>query len=128
MQNYTEKIKSNVGDARRTDELFLKVKGDMKYLYALMDDETRFWIAQRVADTKYTPNINPLFHKGKEATGKRPNALISGGAPNFNDAFNKEFFTNTNPKTRHIHHIRFQGDRNNIKIEPLKERSEIGKK
>jgi putative transposase len=46
MQGYLEQIKLNVGDAWRTDELFLKVKGDMKYLYALMDDETRFWIAQ----------------------------------------------------------------------------------
>jgi hypothetical protein len=57
----------------------------MKYLYALMDDETRFWIAQQVADTKYTANINPLFKQGKVLTGKRPNTLISDGAPNFND-------------------------------------------
>jgi transposase-like protein len=49
------------GDEWRTDELFVKIKGDMKYLYALMDDETRFWIAQQVADTKFTANINPLF-------------------------------------------------------------------
>jgi len=32
----------------------VKVKGNMKYLYALMDDETRFWIARQIADTKYT--------------------------------------------------------------------------
>jgi hypothetical protein len=63
-----------------------KIEGDMKYLYALMDDETRFWIAQQVADTKYTDNINPLFHKGKELTGKRPNTLIRDGATNFNDS------------------------------------------
>jgi putative transposase len=50
MRNYLENIKPNVGDAWRTDELFLKIKGNMKYLYALMDDETRFWIAQQVAD------------------------------------------------------------------------------
>jgi hypothetical protein len=31
-----------------TDELFLKVKGNMKYLYAMMDEQTRFWIAQEV--------------------------------------------------------------------------------
>lgn len=86
MENYLDKIKPNVGDAWRTDELFVKVKGDMKYLYALMDDETRFWIAQQVADTKYTANINPLFKQGKELTGKRPNTLISDGAPNFNDS------------------------------------------
>jgi putative transposase len=117
METYLEKIKPNVGNAWRTDELFLKVKGNMKYLYALMDDETRFWIAQQVADTKYTANINPLFHKGKEVTGKRPNTLISDGAPNFNDSFNKEFYTNTTPRTRHIKHIRLQGDHNNNKME-----------
>ena len=83
----------------------------------ILDDETRFWIAQQVADTKYTANINPLFKEGKELTGKRPNTLISDGAPNFNDAFKKEFYTNTNPKTRHIKHIRLQGDHNNNKME-----------
>src|SRR5689334_1354574 len=110
MQSYLEKIQPNVGDAWRTDELYLKVKGNIKYLYALMDDETRFWIAQQVADTKYTANINPLFREGKKLTGKRPNTLISDGAPNFNEAFKKEFLTLNNPKTRHIRHIRLQGD------------------
>jgi putative transposase len=113
MQNYLENIKPNVGDAWRTDELFVKIKANMKYLYALMDDETR------VADTKYTANINPIFHKGKETTDKRPNTLISDGAQNFKDVFNKEFFTLKNPKTRHISHIRMQGDHNNNKMERL---------
>ncbi|MGA9171328.1 MAG: DDE-type integrase/transposase/recombinase [Nitrososphaeraceae archaeon] len=117
MVKYLEQITPNVSDAWRTDELFLKVKGNMKYLYALMDDETRFWIAQQVSDTKYTANINPLFKEGKDLTGKRPNTLISDGAPNFNDAFKKEFYTNTNPRTRHIRHIRLQGDHNNNKME-----------
>jgi hypothetical protein len=89
----------------------------MKYLYALMDDETKFWNAQQVADTKYTANINPLFKDGKHIAGRRPNTLISDGAPNFNDAFNKEFYTNTTPRTRHILHIRLQGDKNNNKME-----------
>ena len=30
-----------------------------------MDDETRFWIAQQLAYTNYTANINPLFKKVK---------------------------------------------------------------
>jgi transposase-like protein len=117
MVKYLEQITPNVSDAWRTDELYLKVRGNMKYLYALMDDETRFWIAQQVAYTKYTANINPLFKEGKELTGRRPNTLISDGAPNFNDAFKKEFYTKANPKTRHIKHIRLQGDHNNNKME-----------
>jgi putative transposase len=117
MEKYLQKITPNVSSAWRTDELYLKVRGDMKYLYALMDDETRFWIAQQILDTKYTANINPLFKKGRDIAGKRPNTLISDGAPNFNDAFKKEFYTKANPKTRHIKHIRLQGDHNNNKME-----------
>jgi len=41
------------------------VKGNMKYLYALMDDETRFWIAQQVDDINNTEDETPLFSKGK---------------------------------------------------------------
>jgi hypothetical protein len=54
MEKYLDKITPNVSDTWRADELFLKVKGNTKYLYALMDDQTRFWIAQEVADTKFT--------------------------------------------------------------------------
>jgi putative transposase len=42
METYLEKLKSKVGNAWRTDELYVKIRGNMKYLYALMDDETRF--------------------------------------------------------------------------------------
>jgi putative transposase len=102
-----------------TDELYLKVKGNLKYLYAIIDDETRFWIAQQVADTKNTANVQPLFEEAKQIAGKRPNTLNSDGAPNFADAFKKEFFTINNPRTRHIRHIHIQGDHNNAKMERM---------
>jgi transposase-like protein len=58
MQNYLNKIQPNVSDTWRADELWVKIKGNMKYLFALMDDETRFWIAQEVADSKYMFKIH----------------------------------------------------------------------
>jgi putative transposase len=119
MNQYLEQIQPNVSGAWRTDELYLKIKGNTKYLYALMDDETRFWIAQQVADTKYTADVRPLFREGKEIVGKRPAVLISDGAPNFHTAYNKEFFTIKKPRTRHIAHIRLQGDHNNNKMERM---------
>lgn len=119
MEKYLEKITPKVSTAWRTNELYFKVKGNKKYLYALMDDETRFWIAQQVAETKYDADIRPLFKKGEEVTETRPNTLISDGAHNFHIAYNKEFYTKTKPRTRHIRHIRFQGDHNNDKMERL---------
>jgi putative transposase len=84
-----------------------------------MDDETRFWIAQQVADTKNTSDIRLLFKHGKEVAGKRPSVLISDAAPNFHVAYKKEFFTITNPRTKHIKHIRFKGDTHNNKTERM---------
>jgi transposase-like protein len=72
MGHYVEKIVPNVSDTWGADELYVKIKGDMKYLFALMDDETRFWIAQEVAESKYKHDARMLFEMGKKATGKKP--------------------------------------------------------
>jgi putative transposase len=119
MEKYLEQIKPNVSGVWRTDELYLKVKGNTKYLFALMDDETRFWIAQQVADNKNTSDIQPLFREGKEVAGKKPNVLISDGAHSFHVAYKKELFTLKNPRTKHIKDIRLQGKVHNNKMERM---------
>ena len=53
MKTHLDTIVPQVGDTWKADEVYVKVKGDKKYLFALMDDETRFWIAQEVADSKF---------------------------------------------------------------------------
>jgi transposase-like protein len=119
-KKYLDKITPNVSDTWRADELFLKVKGNMKHLYALMDDQTRFWIAQEVAETKYTADLRPLFQLGKAVAGKQPKALITDGAPNFHEAYEKEFYTNRlETRTEHIRDIRFDGTVHNNKMERM---------
>lgn len=75
MKSYLEKITPNVEDAWRADELYIKVRGNPKYLYALMGDQIRFWIAQQVVDTKYTSDIRPLLRNALEIEQKRPNTF-----------------------------------------------------
>jgi transposase-like protein len=36
MKSYVETITPNVSDTWRADEIYIKVKGDMKYLFAMM--------------------------------------------------------------------------------------------
>jgi len=120
MEKYLDKITPNVSDTWRADELFLKVKGNMKYLYALMDDQTRFWIAQEVADTKFTADLRRLFQKGKEIAEKNPKTLITDGAPNFHEAYEKEFYTQRlETRTEHIRDIRMDGTVHNNKMERM---------
>lgn len=120
METYLETITPHVGDTWRADEMYLKMKGDLKYLFALMDDETRFWIAQEVANTKDRHDAGNLFRKGREVAGKRPIMLVTDGLPAYKDAFQKEFWTHKlDARTIHISAIRLQGDRNNNKMERL---------
>ena len=117
MQDYVDKIVPNVSDTWRADELYIKIKGDMKYLFALMDDETRFWIAQEVAESKYKHDARQLFQLGVKATGKKPLTLITDGLPAYHDAYKKEFWTLKSPRTEHINAIRLSGDMSNNKME-----------
>jgi len=72
----------------------------------------------QIADSKYTQDVQPLFRQGKEMASKNPETLISDGAPNFHNAFLKEYRT-LKRETKHIQHIRMQGDHNNNKMERL---------
>jgi len=117
MKQYVDKLKPNVGSTWRADEVFIKFSGNIKYLFALMDDETKYWIAQEVADTKFKHDAQSLFHEGKKIAGKRPNTLITDGLPAYHDAFNREFYTNSCPQSKHINAIKLDGDMNNNTME-----------
>jgi transposase-like protein len=120
MEKYLDKITPQVSNTWRADELFLKVKGNMRYLYALMDDQTRFWIAQEVMNTKYVADVQPLFAEGKRRTGIEPKYIITDGARNYDKAIRKEFHGNfryAGPK--HVSDIRFDGTVHNNKMERL---------
>jgi transposase-like protein len=120
MNDYLEKIKPQVSDTWRADELYIKIKGDMKYLFALMDDETRFWIAQEIADTKYTHDARTLFQAGVKVAGKKPMTLITDGLPAYHDAYLKEYWTQkTETRTEHIRRITIRGEHNNNKMERM---------
>jgi transposase-like protein len=117
MQKHLETLKPNVSDTWRADELYVKIRGDMKYVFALLDDETRFWIAQEVAETKYKHDVRKLYQMGERLMGKKPMTLITDGLYSYHEAYKTEWYTRAKPRTEHIRHVRLQGDRNNNKME-----------
>ena len=120
MEKYLDKITPQVSDTWRADELFLKVRGNMKYLYALMDDETRFWIAKEISDTKYHADVHDLFKQGRKVAGKAPFHIITDGAPNFHAGIESEFWREKKQLALvHERDIRFGGQIHNNKMERL---------
>jgi transposase-like protein len=118
MERYLDQIKPQVSDVWRADELYLKIKGNMKYLFAMMDDQTRFLIAQEVAEAKYTHDARHLFQISREAVAKQPKILITDGLPAYRDAFMKEYWTRNNG-AQHIREIQLDGRIHNNKMERL---------
>jgi transposase-like protein len=115
MQQYTEQLTPNVGNKWRADEIWIKVKGDLKYLFAMMDDETRFWIAQEVADSKDRHNTMPLFSRASYLMGKKPEILVTDGLKAYTYASMAIY-----PNTKHDRRITLSGTvHNNNKMERL---------
>ncbi len=119
MNNYVEKIKPHVSDTWRADEIYVKIMGNVKYLFALMDNETRYWIAQEVSGSKFKPGTRSIFRKGLELMGKKPETIITDGLPTYHDVSVKEYWSAKSTTTEHIRHIHLQKDLNNAKMERL---------
>ena len=119
MEKYLGKITPQVSDKWRADEIYTKVKGNPKYLFALMDDETRFLIAKEMSDKKHGFDARNLFAKGREVTGKKPKVLVTDGLYSFKVAFRKEYYTMKAPRSVHVRNITLKGEKNNNKMERL---------
>ena len=114
MTKYVEKIKPNVSDTWRADEMYIKVAGNMKYLYAMMDDETRFWIAQEVAESKFKHDSREIFYKARWLMQKQPKTFITDGLPTYKTNAKRIF-----PQAKHIRHITLKGEPHNNKMERM---------
>ena len=115
---YLDSLRPRLSGRWRTDEMHLKVGGRKMYLYALIDDEGRFWIAVQLAPTKNTADIRPLMRRGLRLAGRNPEVLTSDGGPSTAKACNDVFRSpGLRRKTIHESHIHLAGDRNNNKME-----------
>ncbi|HEV2138648.1 MAG TPA: DDE-type integrase/transposase/recombinase [Nitrososphaerales archaeon] len=122
MEKYLDQITPNVSDTWRADEMYVKFKGNMKFLFAMMDNETRFWIAQEVSDTKERTNARHLLSESRRLMGKKPATFITDGMEAYHVAWRKEYRNLYNPnevKTVHIRHITLKGDHNNNRMERM---------
>jgi putative transposase len=122
MDGYLKDFVPKVGDTWRADELYVKFKGNMKYLFAMMDDETRFWIAQEVADSKEKHDAKHLFESSQEVADKIPRTLITDGLTSYHVAFNQTYnkpHWRERDAPRHIREITLAGAVHNNKMERM---------
>ena len=114
MKDYADRITPNVSDKWRADEVYIKVAGNMKYLFAVMDDETRFLIAQEVAETKMQHDAKHLFQMATKLMEKQPKIMVTDGLASYHVAAKQVL-----QGTQHVREIRLAGSIHNNKMERL---------
>ena len=89
------------------------MSGRKKYLFASIDDNTRYWLAYDLADTKFQHNADYLLELIKSAIGKSPKHFTTDGLPAYAKSSKRVF----GKDTQHHSHIHLHKDRNNNKME-----------
>ena len=119
METYLDKIRPQVGEAWRTDEVYMSIKGNRRYLFAMLDSETRYWIAKMVAEHKGNDDVAPMFKEAKRVAGKVPTTLISDKAANFHHAWKTQYKAKNflHKDTWHINEVAFDGIHHNNQME-----------
>jgi hypothetical protein len=77
-----------------------------------MNDETNSGLVNKYQKKRIQMTLDLCLEKEKkEVAGKKPNFLISDGAPNFRDAYMKEFWTLKNSSTHIYKYVRLRRDK-----------------
>ena len=82
---------ARVGERWHVDETVVSVDGDKRYIWNVMDSETRFLLATHVSKNRSLANTRAPFVKAKRATGSRPREIRSDGMLSYPRAIKKEF-------------------------------------
>lgn len=115
---YMNEQQPETGDTARADEVWVNVGGRKKYLFASMDNETRYWLASDLADRKEGHDATVLFKDTVKQAGKQPKKMITDGLNSYRVAAASEM-----PATEHVREIhitgRKKGKDNNNRMERL---------
>jgi transposase-like protein len=111
MRKALENFKLELGDKWLGDETVVKVKGEERYLWSIMDYETRRYIASLLTEGRGAKEALSVIKKAIGKAGKLPQKFITDGLESYSKAL-KEL---PNNRIEHISNVGLAktGDSNN---------------
>jgi len=108
-----------LSDTWHSDEMMVNIKGDRKWLWNVIDEETRFMLSNIITENREIDDARSVFAEAKARARTKPDTIITDGLCSYIDAYRKEFFTLKSPRTKHIRNVGFRNKSNNNMIERL---------
>ncbi len=79
VSKYLNDIVSRTNDRTivRADKVWIKVAGEQKDLFASMDDDSRYWLASDMAETKFQHNVDYTIEVDKGDHRQKSNSFCN---------------------------------------------------
>jgi transposase-like protein len=116
MDNYAKELVPQVSGKWHADETVENVNGKNRWLWNLLDSESRFLIASRLTKGRTDVDARNLFLDGLDRTNKAPQTIVTDGLVSYASAYDE---TLKYKGVKHIRKPRFIDLANNNRIERL---------
>jgi putative transposase len=112
IEAYVASLEPDLGNVWHTDEMKVKIGGEWRWLWNVMDERTRFQLVSVITKTREIQDAKKAFRKSKEAGGKKPMLMVTDGLASYKKAFNSEFYDH-HQSCKHVADVGLQESLNN---------------
>jgi putative transposase len=113
IEAYVASLEPELGNVWHTDEMKVKIGGEWRWLWNVMDERTRFQLVSVITKTREVGDARKAFRKSKEVGGKKPMLMVTDGLASYRKAFNSEFYDH-HQNSKHVADVGLQESLNNV--------------
>ena len=119
MKEYVDQLVPQVSGIWHSDEMTLSIHGQMRWLWNIIDNESRFWLASQITEKREIVDARNVLSEAHQLAKIRPMAIVTDGLRSYQHAITKEFHTMKAPRTQHIRVPNIRNRSNNNMVERL---------
>nr|WP_319373878.1 IS6 family transposase [uncultured Methanobacterium sp.] len=94
VKEYVDTLKADLSDVWHTDETAIKIKGQQKWFWEIIDAETRFMVAEHLSNTRTIKDSTKLFMDARNRALQKPKIIYADGCFAYRKGFKKAFYSN----------------------------------
>lgn len=98
IDNYVKTLKPELSEVWHVDEMKIQADGKWKWLWNVMDEESRYLVSQMVTDGRKLTDSKEVFKQARDnSKGQQPTFMITDGCHSYKSSIKSEL-----PETSHI--------------------------
>jgi putative transposase len=100
IQKYSQLVKEYVDTVKleklcgewHLDETMIKCNGENKWVWQMIDNDTKFMLAMHLSDSRTTLDVANVFKQGKDKATEKPKDVYVDGCVSYQSGFNKVLY------------------------------------